>query len=296
MVSRGGGKIEKFERACQKLERKPALCYAQSGGDWQLWNREKGERKMRGYQISSILCCLLAAAACGCASGSYQNVYDGACIRVSQKQGEEGGVLLHIEYKKEALETMEEGQAVCEAVSKKAARGGCLTLSDGQKISLDQTAMTPEGQHREALYGMTAPSLGALEEILGVDLLEPEGLREEGAGRVYALTADPDFSSITITSEALPWKGQMLTMGVTLFPNSAGQRIADDTAETEPSFCELQGPGACRADVMLLPDRAGIVLSANQILYEYTLSSGEKETVQDFLDSLMAEGSLPASS
>jgi hypothetical protein len=85
-------------------------------------------------------------------------------------------------------------------------------------------------------------------------------------------------------------------MGVTLFPNSAGQRIADDTAETEPSFCELQGPGACRADVMLLPDRAAIVLSANQILYEYTLSSGEKETVQDFLDSLMAEGSLSASS
>ncbi len=56
----------------------------------------------------------------------------------------------------------------------------------------------------------------------------------------------------------------------------------------------LQGPGACRADV-LLPDRADIVLSFNQILQEYTLSSGEKKTVQDFLDSLMAEGSRPAS-
>jgi hypothetical protein len=54
--------------------------------------------------------------------------------RLAALEQEEGGVLLHIEYKEEALEAMEEGQAVCEAVSQKAARGGCLTLSDGQNI------------------------------------------------------------------------------------------------------------------------------------------------------------------
>ena len=79
--------------------------------------------------------------------------------RLAALEQEEGGVLLHLEYKEEALAAMAEGQAVCEAVSQKAARGGCLTLSDGQKISLDQTVWTPERQRREALYGMSAPSL-----------------------------------------------------------------------------------------------------------------------------------------
>ena len=117
-----------------------------------------------------------------------------------------------------------------------------------------------------------------------MDLLEPEGLHDEGAGRAYALTADPEFSSIAITSAALPWKGQTQIMAVTLFPNSAGQRITDDTA----------GPGSVQGGCAAA-DRADIVLSFNQILQEHTLSSGEKKTVQDFLDSLMAEGSRPAS-
>ncbi len=74
-----------------------------------------------------------------------------------------------------------------------------------------------------------------------------------------------------------------------------GEKCGDiESAAFSAVSWRLHGPGACRADV-LLPDRADIVLSFNQILQEYTLSSGEKKTVQDFLDSLMAEGSRPAS-
>ena len=72
-----------------------------------------------------------------------------------------------------------------------------------------------------------------------------------------------------------------------------GEKCGDiESAAFSAVSWRLHGPGACRADV-LLPDRADIVLSFNQILQEYTLSSGEKKTVQDFLDSLMAEGSRP---
>ena len=61
----------------------------------------------------------------------------------------------------------------------------------------------------------------------------------------------------------------------------------------------LLSPGGCmareRAGRMCCCRIAPISYSPYQILQEYTLSSGEKKTVQDFLDSLMAEGSRPAS-
>ena len=150
--------------------------------------------------------------------------------RLAALEQGEGGVLLHIEYKEEALEAMEEGQAVCEAVSQKAARGGVPhPLRRAENFPgpdrLDPGEAAPGGP----VWDVSSLP-GALEEILSVDLLEPEGLHDEGAGRAYALTAEPEFSSIVITSAALPWKGQTRTMAVTLFPNSAGQRITDDTA------------------------------------------------------------------
>ena len=80
-----------------------------------------------------------------------------------------------------------------------------------------------------------------------------------------------------------------------LWNRKRGKKCGDiESAAFSAVSWRLHGPGACRADV-LLPDRADIVLSFDQILQEYTLSSGEKKTVQDFLDSLMAEGSRPAS-
>ena len=99
---------------------------------------------------------------------------------------------------------------------------------------------------------------GALEEILSVDLLEPEGLHDEGAGRAYALTAEPEFSSIVITSAALPWKGQTRTMAVTLFPNSAGQRITDDTAGPGSVQGGCAAAGSRRYRTLLQSDPAGI--------------------------------------
>lgn len=107
MVSRGGEKIEKFGRACQKREGKPALCYAESGeigGSGTGRGRSPAPHRIQGGGTG------------GGTSG----------LRGSFAEG--------------------------------GARG-CLTLSDGQKISLDQTVWTPERQRREALYGMSAPSL-----------------------------------------------------------------------------------------------------------------------------------------
>ena len=181
MVSRGGEKIEKFGRACQKREGKPALCYAESGeigGSGTGRGRSPAPPRIQG----------------GGTGG------DGGGTSGLRGSFAEGG-----------------------------ARGVPHPLRRAENFPgpdrLDPGEVAPGGP----VWDVSSLP-GALEEILSVDLLEPEGLHDEGAGRAYALTADPEFSSIAITSAALSWKGQTRTMAVTLFPNSAGQRITDDTA------------------------------------------------------------------
>lgn len=98
---------------------------------------------------------------------------------------------------------------------------------------------------------MTSKSIKILEDTLGENFLESKGVQEEEKGNHYALTADPEFDSIQITSVSLPWNDYMLTTEITIYPRNKGSKITDDTTDTEPKCSEMKSLGGLTADVLI---------------------------------------------
>jgi hypothetical protein len=239
---------------------------------------------MKKFAGISFLCFLLLSCV-----GCVRKLYDGEYIVVTGSKSGQDGFSIHTEYKPDALAASENGDALCRMIEKNATvRGGSITLSDGSKISLNITVQTPSGENgRTEMYGISAPSIEVLEDKLGVQLLKPEGLQEEATGRNYAVTAEPDFREISIQSVPVPWGDETVVTEAVIFPRQAGTKVADDTVKADVKALRMNSEGGIKADVLIQDSsRSHIILHSDGVLYEYTLSSGEKEMIQKFLDSL----------
>lgn len=241
-------------------------------------------KRAAGICVLVLLPFLLA----GCAAGSTKKLYAGSYVTVTETSGKGGESTIHVAYSQDAVAAMENGEALCETIAENAQHeGGTITLSDGRKISLDLTVQMSSGQSSESMYGMTASSLQMLEDALGTEFLIPEGLQEEKTGNQYALTADPDFDSIAITSVSMPWETYTAFVEMDIFPIQSGSKVTDDSAESAPECRRMESAGGLAADVLVSgPSKAQLILRKDGVLYDYTLSSGEDKTIQEFLDSL----------
>ena len=239
---------------------------------------------MKKFAGISFLCLLLLSCL-GCA----RKLYDGEYIVVTGSKRDGGQSSIHTEYKPAALAVSENGDVLCRMIEQKAEyRGGSITLSDGSKIDLNVTIQPATGENAEtSMYGVSAPSVGTLDDMLGIRLLVPDGLREEAAGSNYAVTADPDFRQVSITSVPVSWEDVTVITKAVIFPREAGSLAADDTVGSDVGALRLKSAGGLQADVLIQDSsRSRIILRSDGVLYEYTLSSGEKEMIQKFRDSL----------
>lgn len=237
--------------------------------------------------FTALFCCLTAC------SGNEKTLLDGTYIKVTKGSGNNSQANIHTEYKSNAVAAMKKGESLCESIEKQADhKGGSLTLSDGSKIDLDLSIQTASSngstsKKSESMYGMTAGTLKELGNTLQIDFLEPKNIEAAASENQYALTADPEFTSVEITSVAIPWEKYTISTEIDIYPKKNGSKITDQTGDKDIECLEMKSAEGRKADV-LIQDAASaqIVLRSDGILYEYQLSSGDKDVIQSFLDSL----------
>lgn len=242
-------------------------------------------RNLLRWQIKRItvpVLCAIGIFLSGCSS----NQIDGYYYTASTESDGAGKYNVSRMYRQAEIGVISNGDEVIDAIQENADARGTIRLSDDREIDLTVTRVTPDGQSTEMIYGKGASSLSDYNDQLGIHLLIPEGLQESDAIN-YALTADTEFETVSITSVAEPWNDQTVTMSISLFPIECVIQSDGITVE-QPVFKQIVSDQQLEADVILDEDQllSYITVVYDNVLYEYRLSSANETDILAFLNDL----------
>lgn len=235
--------------------------------------------------IMWLVLCAVGLSVAGCARS--QGEIDGHYYTAHMASDGTGKYDVTKTYKQAEIGVVSSGSEIIDQIKENANTRSRIVLSDGSRIELSVTRVTPNGQSTESSsYGMSASSLATYNDQLGLHLLIPDGLQEPN-GINYALTADSEFEMVSITSVAEFWNDETVTMDIYLFPNACTLQSGGITAG-QPTYQEFTSDQQLKADVILDEDRSCsyITVVCDNILYEYRLSSADEVDVCTFLNDL----------
>lgn len=235
--------------------------------------------------IMWLVLCAVGLSVAGCARS--QGEIDGHYYTAYMASDGAGKYDVTKMYKQAEIGVVSSGSEIIDQIKENANTRSRIVLSDGSRIELSVTRVKPNGQSTESsLYGMSASTLAAYNDQLGLHLLIPDCLQEPN-GINYALTADTEFEMVSITSVAEFWNDETVTMDIYLFPSECTLQSNGITAG-QPTYQEFTSDQQLEADVILDEDRSCsyITVVCDNILYEYRLSSADEVDVRTFLNDL----------
>lgn len=182
------------------------------------------------------------------------------------------------------LQKKELSRGVAEKIEKLGGKGATSVKLGTAEYSL--MVETPEGRKRS--YGITAGSIEDVEELLGTNLMMPDGT--EGTDELnYLLIMDPEFNEISINSVPLSWKDYRIEFSALLYRDKAPTFLrvgtlacAEPTCYTESAIEEKH----CDVIADKENDRAWLIMVEENVAYSYKVNFSDEKKIQEFLEEL----------
>lgn len=182
------------------------------------------------------------------------------------------------------LQKKELSRGVAEKIEKLGGKGATSVKLGTAEYSL--MVETPEGRKRS--YGITAGSIEDVEELLGTNLMMPDGT--EGTDELnYLLIMDPEFNEISINSVPLSWKDYRIEFSALLYRNKAPTFLRVGTlACAEPACYTESAIEEKHCDVIADKenDRAWLIMVEENVAYSYKVNFSDEKRIQEFLEEL----------
>lgn len=182
------------------------------------------------------------------------------------------------------LQKKELSRGVAEKIEKLGGKGATSVKLGTAEYSL--MVETPEGRKRS--YGITAGSIEDVEELLGTNLMMPDGT--EGTDELnYLLIMDPEFNEISINSVPLSWKDYRIEFSALLYRDKAPTFLRVGTlACAEPACYTESAIEEKHCDVIADKenDRAWLIMVEENVAYSYKVNFSDEKRIQEFLEEL----------
>ena len=182
------------------------------------------------------------------------------------------------------LQKKELSRGVAEKIEKLGGKGATSVKLGTAEYSL--MVETPEGRKRS--YGITAGSIEDVEELLGTNLMMPDGT--EGTDELnYLLIMDPEFNEISINSVPLSWKDYRIEFSALLYRDKAPTFLRVGTlACAEPACYTESAIEEKHCDVIADKenDRAWLIMVEENVAYSYKVNFSDEKKIQEFLEEL----------
>ncbi len=182
------------------------------------------------------------------------------------------------------LQKKELSRGVAEKIEKLGGKGATSVKLGTAEYSL--MVETPEGRKRS--YGITAGSIEDVEELLGINLMMPDGT--EGTDELnYLLIMDPEFNEISINSVPLSWKDYRIEFSAWLYRDKAPTFLRVGTlACAEPACYTESAIEEKHCDVIADKenDRAWLIMVEENVAYSYKVNFSDEKRIQEFLEEL----------
>ena len=182
------------------------------------------------------------------------------------------------------LQKKELSRGVAEKIEKLGGKGATSVKLGTAEYSL--MVETPEGRKRS--YGITAGSIEDVEELLGTNLMMPDGT--EGTDELnYLLIMDPEFNKISINSVPLSWKDYRIKFSALLYRDKAPTFLRVGTlACAEPACYTESAIEEKHCDVIADKenDRAWLIMVEENVAYSYKVNFSDEKRIQEFLEEL----------
>ena len=182
------------------------------------------------------------------------------------------------------LQKKELSRGVAEKIEKLGGKGATSVKLGTVEYSL--IVETPEGRKRS--YGITAGSIEDVEELLGTNLMMPDGT--EGTDELnYLLIMDPEFNEISINSVPLSWKDYRIEFSALLYRDKAPTFLRVGTlACAEPACYTESAIEEKHCDVIADKenDRAWLIMVEENVAYSYKVNFSDEKKIQEFLEEL----------
>lgn len=182
------------------------------------------------------------------------------------------------------LQKKELSRGVAEKIEKLGGKGATSVKLGTAEYSL--MVETPEGRKRS--YGITAGSIEDVEELLGTNLMMPDGT--EGTDELnYLLIMDPEFNEISINSVPLSWKDYRIEFSALLYRDKAPTFLRVGTlACAEPACYTESAIEEKHCDVIADTenDRAWLIMVEENVAYSYKVNFSDEKRIQEFLEEL----------
>lgn len=182
------------------------------------------------------------------------------------------------------LQKKELSRGVAEKIEKLGGKGATSVKLGTAEYSL--MVETPKGRKRS--YGITAGSIEDVEELLGTNLMMPDGT--EGTDELnYLLIMDPEFNEISINSVPLSWKDYRIEFSAWLYRDKAPTFLRVGTlACAEPACYTESAIEEKHCDVIADKenDRAWLIMVEENVAYSYKVNFSDEKRIQEFLEEL----------
>lgn len=182
------------------------------------------------------------------------------------------------------LQKKELNRGVAEKIEELGGKGATKVKLGTGEYSL--IVETPEGRKRS--YGITAGSIEDVEELLGTNLMMPDGA--EGTDEFnYLLIMDPEFNEISINSVPLSWKDYRIEFSAWLYRDKAPTFLRVGTlACAEPACYTESAIEKKHCDVIADKenDRAWLIMVEENVAYSYKVNFSDEKRIQEFLKEL----------